>query len=243
MKKPTWYDIYGECSTQEKDPTLLAGRRLHQKSSEKLIIADLKQKLGLSQQDALLEIGCGTGNLLLPLSKFVSKAVGVDHPDLLKVAKFRDLAKKCKFYPGPWSECKIKTKFDKILIYSVVLCLENYGEVLAFIDKALLHLEVEGSLLVGDIPNSDKMKRFQKSKEYRAIQKRYQNAVKTNKIDEEKRDFIFSKAPGSTVEFDDANVLQLLKRYRSKGFDVYLLPQSPELPFGCTREDILITKR
>ena len=44
------------------------------------------------------------------------------------------------------------------------------------------------------------------------------------------------------VQLDDHLILSILEEMRIKGFNSFLLPQSPELPMGYTREDILIEK-
>lgn len=42
------------------------------------------------------------------------------------------------------------------------------------------------------------------------------------------------------ITFDDALALDLMAFIRGKGFEAFLLPQSIDLPFGATREDILV---
>jgi len=37
-------------------------------------------------------------------------------------------------------------------------------------------------------------------------------------------------------------VVDLIARFRRQGFDTFVLPQSTSLPFGHTREDILVTR-
>ena len=42
------------------------------------------------------------------------------------------------------------------------------------------------------------------------------------------------------ASFDDNHVLNFLKHIRLQGFHAYILAQSSQLPFGHTREDILV---
>ena len=44
------------------------------------------------------------------------------------------------------------------------------------------------------------------------------------------------------LNFNDERVYKLTTRYRAQGYTVSILPQSPKLPHGHTREDILIEK-
>ena len=41
---------------------------------------------------------------------------------------------------------------------------------------------------------------------------------------------------------DDKSILGLLERYRQRGHHAYAVPQRSDLPFGHTREDILVEK-
>jgi hypothetical protein len=42
------------------------------------------------------------------------------------------------------------------------------------------------------------------------------------------------------ITFDDALVLDVMAFIRRKGFEAFLLPQPIDLPFGGSREDILV---
>ena len=77
------FEYFGRLSRHLDDPTLIAGRYAFQKPAEKKILFDVIRKLRLENRDSLLEIGCGVGNLLIPLSFIVDKVTGIDHPDCL----------------------------------------------------------------------------------------------------------------------------------------------------------------
>lgn len=47
-------------------------------------------------------------------------------------------------------------------------------------------------------------------------------------------------ADAHVVVFDDEVILDLIRRFREVGFSAFVLPQDPALPFGNTREDILV---
>ena len=82
------YEQFGKRATQANFQEI-AGRFAFQKKSEQYLLFDIVEKLSLMPKDDLLEIGCGAGNLLIPLSFFVNSAAGVDHPNLLKRLKSR----------------------------------------------------------------------------------------------------------------------------------------------------------
>ena len=88
-------------------------------------------------------------------------------------------------------------------------------------------------MLIGDIPNISKRKRFFRSAAGVAY---HQAFMKTD--EEPVVDF-------NTIEdgkIDDAVLLSLLLRCRTAGFDAYLLPQASALPMANRREDILIMR-
>ena len=63
--------------------TEIAGRYDIQAEAERAIPPDVAGKLALDPDDTLLELGCGAGNLLLPLSSMVRTATGIDHPEVI----------------------------------------------------------------------------------------------------------------------------------------------------------------
>ena len=88
-------------------------------------------------------------------------------------------------------------------------------------------------MLIGDIPNISKRKRFFSS----ASGIRYhQDFMKTDS----KPEVNYCAIEGDKI--DDAVILGVIMRARSQGCDAYWLPQSSSLPMANRREDILITK-
>ena len=62
------YQLFGKMAKSIADSSLVVGRTTLQKFSEPYMIRDIVDKLELTAQDQVLEIGCGTGILLFPLS-------------------------------------------------------------------------------------------------------------------------------------------------------------------------------
>lgn len=88
-------------------------------------------------------------------------------------------------------------------------------------------------MLIGDIPNVSKRKRFFASE---AGIKFHQSFMQTDEIPDV--DF-------RSVEFnriDDAVLLGVIMRARAQGCDAYWLPQAEGLPMANRREDLLIAK-
>lgn len=123
--------------------------------------------------------------------------------------------------------------FDAIISYSVLHYIFAEANLFDFLDTSLSLLAHGGQMLIGDIPNVSKRKRFFGSPAGVRFHQEFTGtdeipAVQFNQPD-----------PG---KIDDSVLFSLLLRARNAGFDAYLLPQPPELPMANRREDILIIK-
>lgn len=209
---------------------------------EKIIYKDIVEKLqNLNNIGCnILDIGPGCSELPKLLiqhsQKNQQKLTLVDSEEMLALLpEENDLLKKV---PGFYPDCQqdiasLQTKFDVILCYSVFHYIFVEASFWRFIDTSLELLAEGGQMLIGDIPNISKRKRFFSSNNG---VKFHQNFMKTT--DMPKVDF-------RAIEFDkidDAVILSVIMRARSQGCDAYWLPQSPNLPMYNRREDILIFK-
>jgi len=230
---------YGlRASVKGLSPTEIGGRYSSQASAEKRIIMDITKKLDIQPEDRFLDIGCGPGLTLIPVSYMCSSSSGIDHPEVIKYLRKRIGQCEINLIGGNFLEISLNEFFDKILIYGVLQTLSDQDEVLDFISRALDLLMPGGRLLLGDISNISKKKRFQLSGFGKRFEKNWDsnNGFEKN---EKKAQF-----PGDQkiVTFDDNLVLDMIMFIRKKGLDAYILPQPSNLPFGFTREDILVIK-
>ncbi|KKW27879.1 MAG: SAM-dependent methyltransferase [Candidatus Kaiserbacteria bacterium GW2011_GWB1_52_6] len=232
------YEQFGKRATQANFQEI-AGRFAFQKKSEQYLLFDIVEKLSLMPKDDLLEIGCGAGNLLIPLSFFVNSAAGVDHPNLLKRLKSRLPLdqKNITLVSGDFLSTKIKEKFSKILIYGVVHCLKDEKEFEMFIRRAATLLKPKGKILIGDIPNVDKKARFLASKEGRKFEEEWRKQIETVK---NANPPIKTQAP---IVFNDRSIQKAVSLFEELGFSARIVPQTETLSFSFTREDILAEKK
>lgn len=239
-----FFEAYGVAARKLNSPILISGRSLFNACNVECIVADIVRKLEINSQSSVLEIGCGVGLLLTPLSCQVARAVGVDHEQCIERYKEFGVPNNVELIPGRWPLVELAETFDSVVVYSVLHYLKDPKDAFQFIDKALLSLKNNGKLLLADIPNGDMFKRFKSSEieekmtqEYRALKVLLEND------ETQAQSSIFSSAMESASYLDDAFVLGLLKDLRARGYDAYILPQPKELPFSYSREDILIWKR
>lgn len=231
------FNVYGDFSEQGASFTEQNGRYPAQAEFEKLIFLDVQKKLKLSPSNHLLDIGCGMGNILIPASFIVDQVTGIDHPRVIEQLNGVIKRDNINLIGTDFLDAPLSGTFDRIVSYCVLPALPDRETVYSFIDKALDLLSDDGLLLLGDISNIDKKKRFLNSRRGQAFSKDWEERMHKMplKIDTSKA----SELPSAI--FDDDFMLELCMHARQKNFNAYILNQEQSLPFGNTREDILIT--
>jgi cyclopropane fatty-acyl-phospholipid synthase-like methyltransferase len=228
------------------DPSLSESERIGfpdtlREGAEGRIVESITAVLRLDSGTDLvvIDIGCGCGLLARRLIELCGQQrhelVLVDSPEMLgqlpdganvqKVpGRFPDVAPLLAGYTG---------RADAVIIYSVLHYVFAEANLPQFVDAALSLLGPGGALLIGDVPNASKRKRFFSSERGVAFHRAFMNT-------DEDPDVESDTVRGGKI--DDAVLLGLLARARGQGFDSYLLPQPDDLPFANRREDVLITR-
>lgn len=244
MGKKT-FQQYGELADTDYSPSVKSGRYWIQAGNEPRLILDILSKLALQPTDRLLEIGCGAGNLLIPLSFMVAHATGIDHPKVIEnlEKRFPDSGVRLvgsdflDYGPEP------DERYEKVLINSVLGVLSDEDEALRFIEKAAGLLVPGGRILIGDIANVDKKGRFIGTKFGKAFEREWKGRVDASDgVVEENEAAAFFRNDDRMLVQTDEFVLGLVRRFRRPGWEAYCLPQPADLPFGYTREDVLIQR-
>jgi 2-polyprenyl-3-methyl-5-hydroxy-6-metoxy-1,4-benzoquinol methylase len=123
--------------------------------------------------------------------------------------------------------------FDVVLAYGVLQSVIIDGNPSFFIDAALDRLRPGGRLLIGDVPNFSKLRRFLTSDAGVAHHYAYMRTDQAPEVP------AFAAA---TDRIDDGMLLGFVLRARLAGYDAYLLPQPADLPLANRREDLLIVR-
>jgi len=208
---------------------------------EDKIFADIRAKLTLlgHQEKNILDIGPGCSDLpsmLIDLCRankhnltlIDSAEMLANLPDELFIKKVAALYPEC-----PEINMELQGRVDIILCYSLLHYILQDVKFFKFLDTSLSLLAPGGQMLIGDIPNVSKRKRFFSSE---AGIHFHQQFMKTQELP----DVVFNKIEHDQI--DDAVIFVILQRARSQGFDAYVLPQDIQLPMANRREDILITR-
>lgn len=141
-------------------------------------------------------------------------------------------------HPAYYPRCEslfeeYRSKVDVILTYSVLHYVFAEGNLWDFLDRSLELLAQGAEMLIGDVPNISKRKRFFSSANGIRFHQQFTNSqtlpeVNFNRIERQ--------------QIDDSVVLAVITRARNQGFDAYVLPQSSDLPMANRREDVLIRR-
>lgn len=205
------------------------------------IFNDILQKLSLlnDKNKIILDVGPGCSELAFQLISHCQDRSHqlhlVDSAEML--AQLPDEAQLHK-WPAYYPDCpalfeQYTGKVDVLLTYSVFHYIFTESNIWRFIDQSLALLAPGGQMLIGDIPNISKRKRFFAS----AAGARYHQAFTGR---DELPEVAFNTPEPDQI--DDAVIMSILQRVRAAGCDAYVLPQHPDLPMANRREDILITK-
>jgi len=240
--KAAFQDVFQQYAKLASDDTLTeaekTGRYSFHEISFDSIAKDISKKLDLRPDLSLLDVGSGAGDITFRLSPAPRRITLNDHAEVLKRVKNLSQRQSIEIHAGNLLELdSCLGPFDRILCYSVLPILPEHA-VFPAIDKLVGLLSIGGKLLIGDLPNIDKKERFEISRESKR--------VSIKKEFEAKRSSLASVDPVNSHErhflFNDINNLKLISYLRQKHCEAYLLPQPLELPFGCTREDILVVR-
>lgn len=213
----------------------------YRKGFEALIFSDILQKLPYlgAENKCVLDIGPGCTDLptlLIDLCRERDhKLVLIDSKEMLDFLPDDPFIEKVTaLYPNcPELIAQYRGAVDVILCYSVLHYVLVDTAFFRFLDVSLSLLAPGGQMLIGDIPNISKRKRFFASESGVRF---HQEFMKTNDLP----NVAFNQIEHDQI--DDAVVFALLQRARAQGFDAYVVPQNPDLPMANRREDILITR-
>ena len=208
---------------------------------ESAIFSDILQKLTNleSNKRCVIDIGPGCSDLPIMLIDLCRthnhKLTLIDNKEMLDLLPSEPFIEKvAALYPNcPEFIAQYQGTMDVILCYSVLHYILIDTAFFRFLDISLSLLASGGQMLIGDIPNISKRKRFFASDTGIHF---HQAFMKTTELP----NVAFNQIEHDQI--DDAVVFALLQRARTQGFDAYIIPQNPALPMANRREDILITR-
>jgi hypothetical protein len=214
----------------------------YREGKEERIFIDIKRKLPnlLLKSKVIMDIGPGCSELPFMLIDHCRSQghtlILIDSAEMLSHLPDQPFIRKV---PGRYpQECETifdeySEKVDAILTYSVLHYIFSESNLFDFIDKSLGLLSHKGQMLIGDIPNTSKRKRFFSSPNGVKFHQKFTGTDEVPQVG-------FNQI--ETGAIDDSMLIGLILRCRGAGFDAYLVPQADDLPMANRREDILITR-
>jgi 2-polyprenyl-3-methyl-5-hydroxy-6-metoxy-1,4-benzoquinol methylase len=241
--KSLTYDGFRELA---RDPSLSPYEKIgfpdsYREGKEQAIFEDLAAKIpALSRRESrILDIGAGCSDLPRILMRnaaaLAQRLVFVDSAEMLALLPDEPVLEKIagRFPACPELLNRDAGKFDGIIVYSVLQYVFVEDNAWSFLDAALSLLAPGGALLIGDIPNISKRRRFFASENGVRFHQQYTGR-------DERPEVHFNTVEAG--EIDDSVVMSLIQRARAGGFDGYVVPQPPHLPMANRREDVLILR-
>jgi len=214
----------------------------YREGKEAEILDDIVFKLTnlRSQNQIVVDLGAGCSGLATLLMDHCgergSQLFQVDSPEMLALLpEALHVSRMAGRFPDACTELfdAVRGRANCVLAYSVLSCVFAEANVFDFVDRALDLLASGGQLLLADLPNVSKRKRFFVSEAGIRFHQEFTGTSEMPSVE------FNVPEPGA---FDDAVVLALVARCRLAGFDAYVLPQAEGLPMSNRREDILVTK-
>jgi len=238
---------YEHFRSMAEDSTLSANEKIGMPDATRLgfdesILADILQKLpSLARRGhTVVDIGSGCGTFA---HHFIAYCRKLEHSLLLV-----DSLEMLKHLPDCPGVSKVEGRFpanerliteqipkgaDVVLVYGVLSVVFADSNPFLFLDRAAALLRCGGQLLVGDVTNASKLRRFLASDAGVRYHREYLRTEEPPRL---------GAFDWPTDQIDDGVVLGIIDRMRRRGFDAYIVPQSESLPLANRREDILIVR-
>lgn len=205
------------------------------------IFEDICSKLEPLKQSnkRIADIGCGCDILARMIMRFSTEhgheLFMIDSNEMLSLLPdgIQGIKKVPVKFPDEQFIASNKKTFDAVLVYSVLHTVTIEDNPFNFIDSAVELLAPGGYLLLGDLANRSKRKRFFLSPRGIELHKKYTNRNEAPNVNLQELE---------SGRVDDSLIFAIIQRYRFAGYETYLLPQGEGLPMATRREDILIVK-
>jgi 2-polyprenyl-3-methyl-5-hydroxy-6-metoxy-1,4-benzoquinol methylase len=186
----------------------------------------------------ILDVGSGCGevarSMIANAEAHGHSLTMVDHAEMLdQLPESKVVTRIAGRFPDAMPPAAEDAGYDVIIVYSVLHAVIVDANPFAFLDELLARLAPGGRLLVGDIPNFSKLRRFLASEAGAAYHREYMRTDEAPVVP------AFAIAED---RIDDGALIGLMLRARGAGFDAYVLPQPPTLAFANRREDLLIER-
>jgi len=248
-KANTWKEFWDRLATS-RDPIAATDRPTVPPVTYRLYSAEIAQKLTLSKNDIVLDIGCGTGIIDADLAAHVNQIVATDFSEVM-AQRARVNTAICGNVQVAVCDCTaLPFKdgiFSKMVIYAVVQYLNQFQTGL-MLGEAQRVIRLGGLIMLGEIPrtrNVDLLSRIRDVWTNQGVQgvlsklldKLYEHWLRfAGRLNHR---FVRPKGPSITRHSEGA----LLELGHQRNMRCWVLPQHEELPWFHQTFDLLIENR
>tara|TARA_A100001388_G_C28752314_1_gene492885 strand:- start:35 stop:787 length:753 start_codon:yes stop_codon:yes gene_type:complete len=213
------------------------------KIDPKIIVEDIDSKLELKKNDLLLDVGCGTGVITLPISKKVNKIFALDGGfnviEQLKKNIINNKISNINTINIPFDKNNFEDNFfDKVLMYAVIHYLDGDKYVKNCIEELIRICKPGGKILIAEIPEKNAIENLRNglltNKEKQIINNFEKNR---NEYDQFMKQFDVNKYQFNYLEMEQDKLKEICKDF---GCEAQILKQDIRQPFSLTRRDLLI---
>ncbi len=228
----TYTELYGLLAELETSDEIRSGRYANT-ANRALICQDIVQKLELTRSHRLLDIGCGAGFLSVELKPLCGTYLAVDGYKVLKRLSGKIGLEGLVAAQGQYLPFR-DDSVDRILIYSVLHYFPDLSAVLHLVRECLRVAKPGAKILIGDIPNESKKKRFLKTGFGKRVAQEYMS------IRASQPDLGIRCEVTKCVKLTDETLCRIKEVVVNQGSTASLLDQPEGLPFCFTRQDLSI---
>lgn len=154
-----WKAFWNE-QALETDPKAQVGRQvsgsLHDDEVLHKIANKISSQLDLQPNDSLLDVCCGNGFLTELLASKCKEVYGVDFSELLIESASKRNKPNTHWICADATSFELNRKFNKILLYFSFQYIEKDEQAIAVLLQLKKHLNDNGTILIGDVPDSAK---------------------------------------------------------------------------------------
>ncbi len=214
------------------------------KVNPKIIIDDITSKLKLDKHHVILDVGCGTGVITIPLSFKVKTIFALDG-GFNVIEKLKENCSRQKIFNVNPINLTLNNSnfednfFDNILMFAVIQYMDNMIEVENCIKELIRICKPGGSILIAEFPEENAINSL-KNKNLSDAEKSIIENFKKNRIEYDNFMSQFN-ADKFNFKYQELNEKELLNICENLNCEAKIMKQDIRQPLSLTRRDLLIT--
>ena len=211
-----------------------------------MIIEDVLSKIPVTKNDVVLDVGCGTGVITIPLSKHCQHIHALDSgAKVLEKARARckeEHVANITYYLGSALDLPFEeNSFNHVLMYGVIHLFENEEQVNRAVAQLVRVCKPGGRILIAEIPDQKSRQEFeQRQKTPREME--LLNDFNANRAEYDRlfKEHISNFPSAAPLAFDCAKLVAYGETIGCQGS---VVKQDIRQPFSLTRRDVVLIKK